>query len=472
MIRICTTNKGSKKIVYEGYSFTKEKEKKEKIFWRCAQRKCLARLQTNVKIDEMTVAPGIHTCGAPKSDEQVEADEKFKKVMNCNIMSKPAQIITKFHGEFGKNVEFTSDTQLRNRITYQRRKLFGKSNSIKRDCIDNVIDNGIKTIDGHDFLLHKSEDDDIIIFGTEDNLERLFENNEWMADGTFSIAPKNYHQIYIISAKILGIWQPLFYALMTNRKENDYYQLWEILIKKAEEKNIDITEKPIILIDFEKASSNAFKTHFPDGSIIRCYFHFWQTLLKNLRKKNLYAEYIQNKDFGNNVKQIAALAYLPEDEVLSTFLDITYEGEERHQPFYKYFENTFIRGKCIRQIARTNKSVYAKSRYSINEWNIYNRFENDLTHTSNMQEARNRQLQACNFHGDHPTVYKLTTLLLDYNQRMIHNMESHIISGMPNPKKKRIDCEKEGNLRRLYKKYNAKEIGKMDYLFGCSGNIC
>lgn len=141
------------------------------------------------------------------------------------------------------------------------------------------------------------------------------------------------------------------------------------------------------------------------------------------------------------------------------------------EEFLRYFEETFIRGRCVRIVNKGDKHIYGKPKYSVAEWNVYNRFEDDLDRTTNAQEAFNRMLQCCNFHGDHPSVYRLSTLLLDVNQRICHQMEEHIIKGAPFPKKKKQDSERQVHLIRLYTKLKDGSISTEDYLFGCSGNL-
>ena len=62
------------------------------------------------------------------------------------------------------------------------------------------------------------------------------------------------------------------------------------------------------------------------------------------------------------------LPFLPVDEILPNFLEITENCPSHFIMFLKYVDETFIRGKCIRHIARLNKSTYSKPKYGIQEW--------------------------------------------------------------------------------------------------------
>ena len=127
---------------------------------------------------------------------------------------------------------------------------------------------------------------------------------------------------------------------------------------------------------------------------------------------------------------------------------------------------TFVRGKCLRYITRTDKFIYANPRYAVSEWNVYTRFEEQLEQTTNIAEAHHRRIQACNVYGDHPSLWKLASLLLDVNQRASHAMTQHITEGAPAKKQRKKDANKDQNLLRLYKRFNAGEMVRNDYIFG------
>ena len=90
---------------------------------------------------------------------------------------------------------------------------------------------------------------------------------------------------------------------MKHRATEDYNKMWKTLLDKAIELIYDIPDKPKILLDFEKASSKAFKNYFPEGEVLRCSFHLWQTILKNLKKKSVYLLYLNNREINVLVKK-------------------------------------------------------------------------------------------------------------------------------------------------------------------------
>jgi hypothetical protein len=462
--QILKSNKGGNKLLVDGYSHVTNFRNEKIISWRCCIRSCKGKCKTDKDITTL-IAKSDHSCSSQMKDDEIDAENKFNKMVDSNILVKPSQILTKFHGTISSSTTLPSDEKLRDKISYRKRKLFGSSSeSNNREMVMPKLTN----VDGRSFLLH--EDKNFIILGTLENLKRLFGNPTWMADGTFSLAPTNFNQIFIISGKIYNRWIPLIYVLMTARTVLQYQTVFNALISVAIDNSIDVPDAPSLILDFEKASSQAFLSEFPKGIVHRCYFHYRNTILKNLKKKGVYQNYLNDEHFKNMVMTIAVLPFLPLDEVLSTFLDITDNCPSYSTPFFKYVDATFIRGKCIRHIPRLNKSIYGNPKYQLSEWNLFTRFGSEIETTTNVQESINHRLSCCNHNGSHPSLFKLAQLLMDFDQRNEHFMNCYIVNGMPELKKRKEVRERDENLNRLHRKYSDGLISKEDYLFGCYGN--
>jgi len=198
------SNKGSPNVCVAGYKYVKLRELKTEISWRCSVRCCSSSVRANLTMDEITKHPTDHSCLGKKEAAEILAGNRIVETINSNLMSKPAQIINKIHGSVSTAVSLPSDKQLKERINYNKRKLFGGQSSSERNNLLKVADS-TKTIDGDKFIIYKAEDESMLIFGTSENVRRLMDNPSWMGDGTFSLAPLEYQQLFILSAKINGI---------------------------------------------------------------------------------------------------------------------------------------------------------------------------------------------------------------------------------------------------------------------------
>ena len=120
----------------------------------------------------------------------------------------------------------------------------------------------------------------MIILGTDQNLHHFFSSEHWMGDGTFSIVPTGYQQLFTLLGFVHQLWVSLLHVIMRHRKVNDYFKMFEEHLILAMNLDIDIPQHPIILLDFEKASASAFKTTFPDGQVYRRFFYLWNTIIR------------------------------------------------------------------------------------------------------------------------------------------------------------------------------------------------
>ena len=67
----------------------------------------------------------------------------------------------------------------------------------------------------------------IIIIATEAGFRLLAKSTVWYGDGTFSIAPVHFYQLYTIHGIVLGQLLPLVYCLMTKKSKSTYELLFE-----------------------------------------------------------------------------------------------------------------------------------------------------------------------------------------------------------------------------------------------------
>jgi hypothetical protein len=82
--------------------------------------------------------------------------------------------------------------------------------------------------------------------------------------------------MYSIHGLIRGKTLPLVYALLPNKNQQTYETLFRTVGQHIQNKPTFIT------IDFEKAAENAFATLFSPCEILGCFFHFKQSIWRNI----------------------------------------------------------------------------------------------------------------------------------------------------------------------------------------------
>ena len=113
----------------------------------------------------------------------------------------------------------------------------------------------------------------ILIFATKRNLETLAEYPNWIADGTFYVALKQFYQSFSIHAVIDGKCLPLVFALLADKTQDTYVFMLNVLKTLLSD-----IECGIVMLDFERASMNAFTQVFDQFSLMNCFFHLCQSV--------------------------------------------------------------------------------------------------------------------------------------------------------------------------------------------------
>ena len=118
---------------------------------------------------------------------------------------------------------------------------------------------------------------------------------QYFGDATFRCVPPTfrYYILYIISGfnLIIKSTRLLVYILIPNETEKTYLEMFQYL------NNNFGFEPKLFTMDFNKASSKALKKIYLNIYLIKCFFHFIQTIWKHfirygLTKKNLIKNFL------------------------------------------------------------------------------------------------------------------------------------------------------------------------------------
>lgn len=191
------------------------------------------------------------------------------------------------------------------------------------DSVEDIEIEGIwaKCEDGNSrFLLH--HDVNIIMFCSEVGLNALSKSHRWQADGTFSITPPGFMQLYIIHAYYKYQMIPCVFALLTGKSETLYKRMIQTLKDGALNSKLELKPKTI-MVDFERAAINAFEYHFPNANLSGCFFHLGQSFHKKIVELNLKVFYDDNTfDLKTWVGKVIALALIPVDKVDDVWIEL------------------------------------------------------------------------------------------------------------------------------------------------------
>ena len=226
-----------------------------------------------------------------------------------------------------------------------------------------------------------------VIFMSTDKVlkEGVRKGQSGVMDATFKASPVMFSQLFIISLFISGVcWRPVGYAYMTDKYQDTYDTLFQILAGLYGEKEIQFKDGFKMLADWECAERNAWRNNF-DEELGGCLFHFGQANWRAAQQHGLAVSYVHEPKvrvfmwyhFSLPHVPLADL-YLALDVIRNSLHDFevvaNQSPEDNHlfenlRNYHSYFNRTWVNGS-----------------YSPSEWNY---FEKDDITTSNAAESTN-----------------------------------------------------------------------------------
>ena len=132
----------------------------------------------------------------------------------------------------------------------------------------------------------------------------------WYGDGTFSVAPQHFYQLYTIHGVVLRQTLPLVYCLLTKKSYSIYLEMFTALKTQAESRDINISVNSF-RIDFEVACIKGFKEIFPDAQVKCCFFQLAQAHLRKIVDLGLRQIYMEDETVSLSLRMFTALAFVP-----------------------------------------------------------------------------------------------------------------------------------------------------------------
>ncbi|KAL8613974.1 hypothetical protein ACOMHN_023209 [Nucella lapillus] len=186
----------------------------------------------------------------------------------------------------------------------QRRAMLPKEPSMQLEL---VFEDEWRTTGGENavpFLFHDSGPDSpnrVTVFATRAALRLLSRANIWYMDGTFSMAPKIYGQIYVIRAELGNSAISCVYALICDKHQGVYEELFRAIVTKCQEEHL-YPDPVTVSIDFEKAAIKAIHSVFGEHVRIRgCFYHLCQATWRKVQEVGLTNAYKDNDQFPPSI---------------------------------------------------------------------------------------------------------------------------------------------------------------------------
>lgn len=429
---ICLTNKGKEKIKYNSFFYRIDKIAKEKIYWSCIFKDkktipCKARIITSLKkMDHYVLLDDSNSKHCHLENEGYDnITKKITELVSQNCFDKTCCIANKLHVNIPSIDDLPLDRQLKDRINYYKRKLHPREPSTLADI---KFDHGaFGMADNENFVLFKSSNNEVIVFGTMRNLERLVCSSSWMCDGTFQIVPKLFKQLFSIFGCIHNKYYPLIFALMIGKSTDLYEILFQAILNLSVENNFPISDHIEVMMDFELASANAIKTIIPNVSIKRCLFHLSQCLYRKIQEIGLSTVYMEDEVVRQRLRMLPALSFVKIEEVKEAFNLIKEGSNDDMLPIFNYFDKVFVHGR-YKYTTRSGIKVFEDPLFLPSEWNNSSTIGTFSPRTSNIIESWHNRLRVL-CHESHINFWELIDILYHETTKIEHNMQQFLING-------------------------------------------
>ncbi|MGL6146086.1 MAG: hypothetical protein ACRC0D_06330, partial [Macrococcoides caseolyticum] len=456
-----------KKFMYEGYLYIFDKMSADHSykFWRCElKNECKARLHTSAENDMVIKKVNQHSHGsdAAKVDASVILTNIKRKATETTDI--PSMLLNNALQGTSEPVQAKLPKKDSVRKMIQRIRTQTQSAPPQpTDRSEIIIPVEYRTMEVEpgrleNFLLWDSgegNDYRIFIFGRES--VGLWSNQikQLYVDGTFSLAPALFSQIYVVLADRGGFVLPIVYALLPNKESATYLRMFRAI--KEIWPNLNPSS---ISIDFEQAAIGAVRENFPNCSINGCLFHLTKNLKKKLAAEGLLQQYNRDAVFASRARMIVALSFVPINDLNSAFETLAIELSPDLTPVINWFEDFYI--------GRPNRNGTIRNPlFPPQCWSVYERTLNGECRTNNYAEAAHRRLQA-EFGMDHPNIWKFIDGIRTV-QKGSDFIYSNFIRGDQPPSKRNKYINTDLRIRRIVESYSARNI--LEYLKGISHNF-
>ena len=302
-MEVIQNHKGGKKLLHEGYMYTKKYQSKSTMRWECSNRvsfSCKGAVTTDIEIRTVK-------CTVPHSH-----DSNPDSVAACRLKSTMKNISGTSRGTPTQILVDTTAT-----ATTEIRAALGNPESVKRtlrrerakylplnpqSLQDLVIENQWTTTGGdnpHNFLIYDNGAASLnrmIVFATDEGLTHLARSDVWYMDGTFNSAPLLFHQLYVIRAPLGDSSISCVYAFLSNKSQSTYEELLQSIQNKCQELGFQ-SDPSTVITDYELAIINAVNSTFgPHTKSHGCFYHLTQNTWRKIQGLGLVHLYLVNDE--------------------------------------------------------------------------------------------------------------------------------------------------------------------------------
>lgn len=438
-----TSNKGSRKLCYAGYAYTKKKESKTTVRWECTHRsskQCKGALTTDCAATEVKST----TEHNHEADLFAIAAMKVKSEIKATVQAnrgKPGQIVTDKLATVPKEVASAAGrVDSLKRVVRRAKRGTAPSEPATRQDIPYPLPEEYTTMRGDgSFLIYDngSRHQRLLVFASGDGFELLENADTWFMDGTHSTAPSQFPQLFCIRVPLGETCVSAAYALLPSKHQEVYEECLTALLDACLRKDIRPNPKRIVA-DYEVAIHNAVRAVISANIHIQgCFYHLTQSTWRRVQSEGLQNLYKSDEEVRIFCGMLDALAFLPVDRVKEGMRILKETAPENLNGLIEYFDGTYVSGNYRAVVGEEGRMRFRRTtpRFPPQIWNVHDATVTDQHRTNNMCESWNNGFKHLVGHNN-PSLWTVIQCL----QRDAALVETEVYSnqqGQPALKRKR-----------------------------------
>ena len=215
-MEIIASNKGGKKLIFEGYAYIVNRRKEGRTYWRCEKRTlCSASIITCNNLIEKNSNNHSHL----PDEARMSALKVMENMKDRALKSDEATSSVINHCTQDLLLSICGALPVKDSL----------ARSVRRARVRESANEDLSvTTRGERFLWYESES--VHIYTTRTNLEVLESKNKWLSDGTFNCAPvrKQLHTLHCVVSQSKTL--PLVYCVTSRTDEKTYDTIFEFLM--------------------------------------------------------------------------------------------------------------------------------------------------------------------------------------------------------------------------------------------------
>ena len=320
--------RGQRKLLRNGYIYVHRRKLADGCStWECILRRKGTQCNSKIKLspngefvehtNDHTHPPSQTECAGTKVKANIRRRAETTEETTQQIWATELRNVSE-----GVAANLPSIDTLRRNVRHSRQDRDLPPNPIRREDIPALPPAYNITTNGDPFLVLDSgvgDHERMFIFASPQGLQFLADSEHWYADGTFKVCPEVFYQLYTVHGQRNGRIFPCVFALLPNKNENTYNTFFQTLFNEVNNLGNGPND---VLVDFERSAINALQNREIEVKGC-CFFHLCSNIWKHVKNLGLAQRYNHEEEFALPLRMISALAFLPPEDVIDGFEELS-----------------------------------------------------------------------------------------------------------------------------------------------------